>query len=78
MVLVAKPGCGLREVFERFQPPAGLVKEWEDKSGVEVLILRQHTTRTSGYHTIPATVDLILGQGIGLLRNFAGQTRQQG
>ncbi len=50
-VLVAKDGFGLKAVATKFIPPGGMIKEFKIQDGVEVLVIRQHTTKTSGYHT---------------------------
>jgi hypothetical protein len=38
----------------------GIILETKTQKGVDVAIIRQHTTKTSGYHTKPATSTLIL------------------
>jgi len=57
--LVARRGYGLGEVYGRYRVPGGLTKEFDRKEEVEVLIIRQTTTKTSGYHTnLPAAVSV--------------------
>ena len=51
--VVAREGFGLAPWFDRYTPPEGAVKEWKIQAGAEVIVIRQHTTRTSGYHTPP-------------------------
>jgi hypothetical protein len=51
VVLVAKQGFGLNRSFERYTPSRKIVKEYKEEGDVEVFVIRQHTTRTSGYHT---------------------------
>lgn len=66
VVLVAKPGVGVRQLADEFQAPAGIVAEFEEQDGVEILVLRQKTTKTSGYHTKPSRVLELLTLGRGL------------
>ncbi|MBN1662731.1 MAG: hypothetical protein JW943_03935, partial [Deltaproteobacteria bacterium] len=51
VVLVAKQGFGLRQSFNQYKPPRKIVKEFKEEGDVEVFVIRQHTTKTSGYHT---------------------------
>lgn len=61
VVLIAKKGFGLKEKIRG-------VREWtvefEGDEEVDVCIIRQHTTKTSGYHTPPSTQVAILKSGI--------------
>jgi len=50
-VLAAKPGFGLSGYMDEIQPGGGIICEYQEESQAEVLVIRQHTTRTSGYHT---------------------------
>lgn len=68
-VLVAKKDYGLQSHFDTFNPPTGVIKEFKNQAGVEIIIIRQLTTRTSGYHTKEKRVAAILKSGIELLRN---------
>ena len=52
-VLVARPKLGLLTQLQP-EPPAEIVAESKTQDDVEILIIRQHTTKTSGYHTDPA------------------------
>lgn len=63
VVLVARPGLGLDQLAREFQPPDGLVAEYKTQNGVQILVLRQHTTKTSGYHTEPERVVELLTLG---------------
>jgi hypothetical protein len=51
VVLVARKGFGLHDAFRRFRPSEDLTKEFKLEEEVEVMVIRQHTTETSGYHT---------------------------
>jgi hypothetical protein len=66
VVLVAKPGAGLRELSREYRPPPKLLGELKVQSDVEVLVIRQQTTKTSGYHTNARTMQLILSEGLRL------------
>lgn len=71
VVLVARRGFGLRALHDAFHPPHGLVKEFKNQRDVEVMVLRQFTTKTSGYHTQPGTVHRTLRAGIELAEAVA-------
>lgn len=49
-VLVARPGMKLHQQLSP-EPPSGVVAEPQTQEDVEILIVRQYTTKTSGYHT---------------------------
>jgi hypothetical protein len=52
VVLVAKDGFGLHEAFRHYWPDAKkITKEFKRQDKVEVMVIRQHTTKKSGYHT---------------------------
>ncbi|MDD3875924.1 MAG: hypothetical protein PHT69_04845 [Bacteroidales bacterium] len=69
VVLVAKQNFQLKERTKNYNPPSGLIKEYTTQSEVDVLILRQFTTRTSGYHTKAKVVNQIFIEGLALLKN---------
>jgi len=52
-VMVARKAFGLLEKAE-LKPPEGIVVEPKAQDDVEVIVIRQRTTKTSGYHTKPA------------------------
>ncbi len=64
VVLVAKKGFGLRPAFDRYVAPAGLIKEFKLQGDVEVWVIRQFTTKKSGYHTKPEKMVRILDAGL--------------
>jgi hypothetical protein len=70
VVLVARPNAGLRELERQYHAPDNLVAEFKVQPDVEVLVLRQHTTKTSGYHTKPDTMRQILAEGVQLARQI--------
>ena len=51
VVLVAKKGYGLKKAFRAYSQPRKIKKEYTVEGKVEVFVIRQTTTRTSGYHT---------------------------
>jgi len=71
VVLVAKEGFGLDNIFQSFAPPRGVTKEFEKQTNVEVFVIRQTTTRTSGYHTKKKQMGTILKAGIDLAASVA-------
>jgi len=64
VVLVAKRGFGLADDFKSYRPPGGITKELKPQDDVEVLVIRQTTTKRSGYHTSPAVAESILHEGL--------------
>jgi len=66
VVLVARQGYGLGPAHRRYRPPPNIVGEFDTKGEVEVLIIRQHTTENSGYHTTTGTAEEIFRQGLRL------------
>lgn len=71
VVLVARKGNGMRELANGFVM-AGLAGELAAPKDVEVLVIRQTTTKTSGYHTKPHVAAQILSVGIRQMREFLG------
>ena len=64
VVLVAKEGFGLKQKTGNYTPPRPLIKEYTYQKDVEVMVIRQYTTRTSGYHTKGKVVSAIFGEGL--------------
>jgi hypothetical protein len=50
-VLVARRGFGLNQAKDAYRPPSDVTTELNVQDKVEVLVIRQTTTKTSGYHT---------------------------
>lgn len=71
VVLVARKGYGLREAYRDHEPGGGITKEFKYEGEVEVMVLRQHTTKRSGYHTNPATASSIFYEGLNLAERVA-------
>lgn len=68
-VLVAREGFGLIARTGDYSPPDNIVKETKLQDGMEIVILRQHTTKESGYHTDAATAHGILVAAVELARD---------
>ena len=66
VVLVARKGFGLGRACRRYRPPSNVVAEFDTKGEVEVLIIRQHTTKNSGYYTGTETAREIFREGLTL------------
>ena len=71
VVLVAKHGFGMRERFERYRPPEKVTKEFKMQDQVEVFVIRQHTTKKSGYHTKSAAATRIFAEGLTIAEQVA-------
>jgi len=72
-VVVAKEGTGLLEAFERVEAPKGVIHERKTQEGVDVAIVRQYTTRTSGYHTKPGKSAVIVENAALVAERFLGR-----
>ncbi len=70
-VLVARPGLRMLERLKP-DPPDGIVAELDPKQGVDIdiIVIRQHTTKTSGYHTDSAAAQAIFLYALGLCREL--------
>lgn len=68
VVAVARKGYGLRKIGENDSPSTNLTKEYKEEQDVEVLVLRQPTTKTSGYHTNHRAMRNILLEGVSLAK----------
>jgi hypothetical protein len=77
VVLVARRGFGLGETYRELTVPGGITAEFNLQDEVEVLVLRQTTTKTSGYHTEPWAAVGILHEGVRLAERVARQETGQ-
>jgi len=68
MVLVARPGMGMNALKKRLDLPDDIVGEFKEQDDVEILVLRQFTTSTSGYHTDGDRVRQLLGTATGAMQ----------
>lgn len=50
-VIAAKPGFGLSDYIHKIFVPKSITIEFDKDKNAEVIVLRQRTTKTSGYHT---------------------------
>ena len=71
VVLVAKSGYGLKKATAAYQAPKNIITEFSENNGVEVLVIRQRTTTTSGYFTDPKTIKRIFSEGLELAKKAA-------
>jgi hypothetical protein len=73
VVLVAKDGFGmLDKYYNSINPSQNVIKEKSKESGVEIIVIRQYTTKTSGYYTNPQAIQNIMGDGIRSGRSITG------
>ncbi len=72
-VLVARDGYGLERHYRAYNPPANVVKEFKRQDGVEIIVIRQHTTTKSGYHTSDAQAYTIFSSALELARKAGSQ-----
>jgi hypothetical protein len=75
VVLVARRDSGLRSLYAEFLAPAEIISEFKCQDDVEVLVIRQKTTKTSGYHTKMPAALRIFTEGLNLAEKFAGSRR---
>jgi hypothetical protein len=71
VVLVARRDSGLRSLYDDFSAPAEIISEFKYQDDVEVLVVRQKTTKTSGYHTKTPAALRIFTEGLNLAEKFA-------
>ncbi len=72
VVLVAKVGYGLNQVYKNYSPdPKKLVKEYKIQTEVEVLVIRQNTRISTGYHTKEKQIHHIFLEGLQLAEKAA-------
>jgi hypothetical protein len=71
VVLVARRGFGLTDVYRAYSVPGGITSEFKLQDEVEVLVIRQTTTKTSGYHTESWMATSILQEGLRLAERVA-------
>ncbi len=59
-VLAAKPGFGLFKYKDKIKLERNIICEYQQDTRAEVLVIRQYTTRKSGYHTKDRQCEQIL------------------
>jgi len=73
VVLVAREGFGLEDAFQRFRPEDNVTKEFKREGKVEVMVIRQHTTKKSGYHTKAEMSSRLFSVGLGVAEQVAAK-----
>ncbi len=71
VVIIAKPEFGLLEKF-KVRSIEKLTIEKKHSGDVDVIVIRQHTTKRTGYYTNENAQDYILAQGIKQARSILG------
>jgi hypothetical protein len=71
VVLVARKGFGLHDAFRRYASPKNIAKEFKHEREVEVMVIRQHTTKTSGYATKPQAAQHIFFEGLNVAEDVS-------
>jgi len=71
VVAVAERGYGLTKRLGQWKAPEGLVLEASDNGQVEVVVLRQKTTKNSGYSTDETRIRSIFHSGLLLAKRVA-------
>ena len=74
VVLVAKEGFGLlNKYYNSITTSGNVIKERSTEDGVEIIVIRQYTTKTSGYHTKIQAMKNIMLDGIKAGRRVVGE-----
>jgi hypothetical protein len=60
-VVAAKPGFGLSRYRDKIKLEKNIICEYQEDTRAEVLVIRQYTTKKSGYHTKDRQCEKILG-----------------
>lgn len=71
VVIVARRNFGLDRVYKNYVPDKTMVKEYKIQSDVEVLVIRQKTTKAKGYYTKDKQVLNIFSEGLRLAEQAA-------
>ncbi len=69
-VIVTTPEFSAKRGLELSPPPGNIVTEPEYNQGVNIIVIRQETTRTSGYHTKPAAARAIFAYAVAQARQI--------
>ncbi len=70
-VLVGKKGYGMQRYIDKIELPKKVILEYSEDADAEVLVIRQETTKTSGYHTDLKACQRILQASVQGLRVVA-------
>lgn len=69
VVLVAKEKSKLlSKNFDSVEIPENVIKEFKTENDIEIIVIRQYTTKQSGYHTKERAVNNIFNTGIAAVR----------
>ncbi|MBN1355409.1 hypothetical protein JXA40_03955 [bacterium] len=71
-VLAARPGFGLTAFKDKVKLPSNIICEFQEDARAEVLVIRQFTTKKSGYHTRDRTRFEILLSAVAAGRMICG------
>jgi hypothetical protein len=72
VVLVAKESAKLiSNKLSHFILPADIISEFSEQNEAEIMVIRQYTTKTSGYHTDEGAVREIFRTGLKAARKIA-------
>lgn len=77
MVLVAKESYGLKNVFNQIQLPAQIIKEFNQEGEIDIIVMRQRTTKTSGYHTNARKMAQIFDSGLTVAEQYIRKKDKQ-
>ena len=69
-VIAAKTGFGLNKYTNSVHPPKNVAINYEEDNDAEVIVIRQHTTKTSGYHTKINDCKIILDTALKIFREI--------
>jgi hypothetical protein len=77
VVLVTEKGSKLESIFQHYSPLSGIISEFKSQEKVDVFIVRQKTSKTSGYHTKPDTIQRIFREGLDLMERLGSRQKTQ-
>jgi hypothetical protein len=69
-VIAAKTAFGLGRYANIIHPPKNVVINYEEDNDAEVIVIRQHATKTSGYHTKINDCKIILDTALKIFREI--------
>ncbi len=72
IVLVCEKGSQLKNLFRNYTPPENIVSEFKSQDAVDVFIVRQKTSKTSGYHTELDRIRELFSEGLELMQELQG------
>lgn len=76
-VLAAKKGFGLQKYVSSIPVPKAIITEFKSERDADVIVIRQYTTKTSGYHTKINACKSILERALAASRIVLEQTGKQ-